>query len=86
MPQIVSQRIINFLAQSQSTIIAEMFHTASLYHDDVIDKSEERRSKESCNVMWGQKDSILSGDYVVAIANKLLGMTRDPDVSVQTKV
>ena len=66
--------------QRQIAIISEMFHTASLYHDDVIDKSEARRAKESVNLLWGQKSSVMSGDYIVAIANKLLGMTRDPEV------
>ena len=66
--------------QRQIAIISEMFHTASLYHDDVIDKSEARRAKDSVNLIWGQKSSVMSGDYIVAIANKLLGMTRDPEV------
>jgi len=71
-----------FHNQRQIAIISEMFHTASLYHDDVIDKSEARRAKESVNLIWGQKRSVVSGDYVVAIANKLLGMTRDPEANV----
>lgn len=36
-------------------IIAEMIHTASLVHDDVIDTSDTRRGKASVNVLWGQK-------------------------------
>ena len=69
--------------QRQIAIISEMYHTASLVHDDVIDKSEERRKKDSVNALWGQKNAVLSGNYVVAIAQKILGQIRDPDVSLK---
>ena len=66
--------------QRQVAMIAEMYHTGSLYHDDVIDKSEERRSRESVNSKWGSKHSIMSGDYVISMANKLLGQLGDEEV------
>ena len=36
-------------------MIAEMIHTASLIHDDVIDASTMRRGKPSVQSQWGQK-------------------------------
>ena len=36
-------------------MIAEMIHTASLIHDDVIDSSNTRRGKATVDSMWGQK-------------------------------
>lgn len=36
-------------------MIAEMIHTASLIHDDVIDQSNFRRGKPSVNVMWNHR-------------------------------
>ena len=41
-----------FQQQQNVALIAEMYHTASLYHDDVIDKAELRRSKPSVNYLW----------------------------------
>ena len=58
--------------QQRIAQISEMYHTGSLYHDDVIDKSEERRSQPSVNLIWGSKRSVMSGDYVVSMANKIL--------------
>ena len=62
--------------------ISEMYHTGSLYHDDVIDKSEERRSRPSVNLIWGSKRSVMSGDYVVSMANKILADLNNDEVSI----
>jgi geranylgeranyl pyrophosphate synthase len=42
-------------------MIAEMIHTASLIHDDVIDSSNTRRGKATVDSMWGQKKVSNSG-------------------------
>lgn len=42
----------------------EFFHTATLLHDDVIDESTLRRGRETANEIWGNKVSILVGDYL----------------------
>lgn len=41
----------------------EMVHTASLLHDDVIDKASTRRGKSSANARWGNQISVLAGDF-----------------------
>ena len=63
-------------------MIAEMYHTSSLYHDDVIDKAELRRNRPSVNKVWGQKHSVMGGNYAIATSNILLGQLHDPDVSI----
>lgn len=45
-------------------IIIELLHTASLLHDDVIDKSLLRRGKSTINSIFGDKVAILIGDYL----------------------
>ena len=35
--------------------VLEMIHAAGLYHDDVIDNAESRRSRPSINNVWGIK-------------------------------
>jgi geranylgeranyl pyrophosphate synthase len=36
-------------------MIAEMIHSASLIHDDVVDQADFRRGKPSVNVLWNHK-------------------------------
>lgn len=50
----------------------EFFHTATLLHDDVIDESKLRRGQETANEIWGNKASVLVGDYLFTLHTKLL--------------
>ena len=70
--------------QREVATITEMYHTASLYHDDVIDGAETRRGLASANHLWGAKGSIMGGNYVIATSNALLGSLRDPQVSCKS--
>lgn len=49
-----------------SAVTLELLHTASLSHDDVIDESNERRGAASVNALFGNKASILTGDYLLS--------------------
>lgn len=42
-------------SQRHVAMIAEMIHSASLIHDDVIDQADFRRGKPSANVIWSHK-------------------------------
>lgn len=42
-------------SQRSVAIIAEMIHTASLVHDDVIDDANSRRGKRTLNQVWGER-------------------------------
>jgi len=50
----------------------EFIHTATLLHDDVIDGSELRRGLKTANSVWGNKASVLVGDFLFARAFKLM--------------
>jgi geranylgeranyl pyrophosphate synthase len=52
--------------QRTLALIAEMIHTSSLLHDDVIDEATTRRNKESVNAVFGDTQAIYAGDYVLA--------------------
>lgn len=45
--------------------IVEITHFASLLHDDVLDNSKTRRFENSLNYLYGNKNSILIGDYLL---------------------
>ena len=50
----------------------EFIHTATLLHDDVVDESTLRRGKVSANLVWGNKPSVLVGDYLFSRAFQLM--------------
>ena len=47
-------------AQRRLAEISEMIHTASLFHDDVIDEAGTRRGKTTVHVEYGNKMAILA--------------------------
>lgn len=58
----------------------EFIHTATLLHDDVVDESELRRGLASANAVFGNKASVLVGDFLFARAFQL--MTGDGSLRV----
>jgi octaprenyl-diphosphate synthase len=44
--------------------IIEFIHTATLLHDDVVDGSDLRRSRDTANAVWGNAASVLVGDFL----------------------
>ncbi|MEM9013851.1 MAG: polyprenyl synthetase family protein [Pseudomonadota bacterium] len=46
----------------------ELIHGATLLHDDVVDESSLRRGSTTANVIWGNKESVLVGDFIFARA------------------
>ena len=60
--------------------IIEMIHAATLLHDDVIDNSVKRRCEDTVNKVWGNKHSILAGDYVYSVAFQKMVVIKDPKV------
>lgn len=59
-------------------VAAELIHTATLVHDDVIDGSPLRRGVTTVHTVWSQRVAILAGDALFARAFTLLGATREP--------
>lgn len=50
----------------------EFIHTATLLHDDVVDESVLRRGLASANAIFGNKASVLVGDFLFARAFQLM--------------
>jgi geranylgeranyl pyrophosphate synthase len=47
---------------------AELIHSASLLHDDVVDGADLRRGRRSSRTVWGNTYAVLAGDYCLALA------------------
>ena len=68
-------------SQRRLAEITELIHTASLLHDDVIDRSLSRRSAPSANIAFGNKMAVLAGDFLLGRASVALARLRDPEVT-----
>jgi geranylgeranyl pyrophosphate synthase len=53
----------------------EMLHTATLVHDDLIDGSLVRRGAATLNAVWTPAATVLTGDYLFAVAANLAART-----------
>jgi octaprenyl-diphosphate synthase len=50
----------------------EFIHTATLLHDDVVDESDLRRGLATANAVWGNKASVLVGDFLFSRAFQIM--------------
>jgi len=55
-----------------AALALEVFHNFTLLHDDVMDKADVRRGRETVHVKWNDNTAILSGDQMMIEAYKLL--------------
>jgi octaprenyl-diphosphate synthase len=60
--------------------VVELLHTATLIHDDVVDRAPLRRGRPSANAQWGDDASVLVGDHLYSKSFALL--VRDNDGAV----
>jgi octaprenyl-diphosphate synthase len=52
--------------------LIEFIHTATLLHDDVVDRAQLRRGIDSANSKWGNEASVLVGDFLFTKCFSLL--------------
>tara|TARA_B100001989_G_scaffold70677_1_gene48080 strand:+ start:5709 stop:6743 length:1035 start_codon:yes stop_codon:yes gene_type:complete len=62
----------------------ELIHMASILHDDVVDESKLRRGNPTANNLWGNKSSILVGDYLFSKSFQI--MVNDADFLVMKTI
>jgi all-trans-nonaprenyl-diphosphate synthase len=59
-------------------VLTELIHTASLVHDDVIDRASLRRGQETINRKWNDRLAVLVGDLLFAQASICLARLMNP--------
>ena len=79
---LASARLCGYEGQDAVRLAAavEFIHTATLLHDDVVDGSATRRGKPAANRLWGNKPTILVGDFLFSRAFQLMVETGSLDV------
>jgi heptaprenyl diphosphate synthase len=68
-----------------AAVAIELTHLATLYHDDVMDEAEVRRSMPSANARWGNSVAILAGDFLFARASLILADLGPDAVKIQAE-
>ncbi len=71
---LAAARLCGYRGDRQVRLAAcvEFIHTATLLHDDVVDESFLRRGLASANAVFGNKASVLVGDFLFARAFQLM--------------
>ncbi len=52
--------------------VIEFIHSATLLHDDIIDRAILRRGKKAAHTIYGETKTILTGDALLALSNKIV--------------
>ena len=50
----------------------EVFHNFTLLHDDLMDRADKRRGKETVHKVWNDNTAILSGDAMLVLAYQFM--------------
>ncbi|TPP59922.1 Decaprenyl-diphosphate synthase subunit [Fasciola gigantica] len=67
-------------SQHRIAMIAEMIHTTSLIHDDLLDSADFRRGKEAAYRTFGHREAVLGGNYILTQSSRLLAEIGDVQV------
>ena len=79
---LASARVFDYQGAHHVKLAAavELIHGATLLHDDVVDGSALRRGASTANVIWGNKESVLVGDFIFSRAFELMVEAKNLDV------
>ena len=59
----------------------EFLHSATLLHDDILDGAELRRGRPSAHTLFGSTKTILAGDALLALANRIVAEFGAPELT-----
>ena len=69
---LLNNEIINNMNHIGLSAAVEFIHAATLLHDDVVDLSQDRRGNLTANEVWGNKTSVLVGDFLFSRSFQLM--------------
>jgi octaprenyl-diphosphate synthase len=67
-------------ARHKLAAVIEFLHTATLLHDDVVDRSGLRRGQATANSLWGNAPSVLVGDFLYSRAFQMMVELGDMEI------
>lgn len=70
----------------EAGVAVEILHNFTLVHDDIMDRADTRRGRETVHRKWDENIAILVGDELMGIAYKTLLNTEKGDVRSITRV
>tara|TARA_B100000949_G_scaffold198313_1_gene184788 strand:- start:5088 stop:5924 length:837 start_codon:yes stop_codon:yes gene_type:complete len=71
---------------NEAAVAIELLHTESIIHDDIIDKQDDRRGKETFHKKYGINFSILTADFVFGMILDIASQYSDQRVSQELSV
>ncbi len=79
---LIASQLCGYTGQRHIALAAaiEFIHTATLLHDDVVDESILRRGMDTANVVFGNKGSVLVGDFLLSQAFQMMVEDGNPKV------
>ena len=69
---ILNNQSLNSINHVGLAAAIEFIHAATLLHDDVVDLSKDRRGNLTANEVWGNKTSVLVGDFLFSRSFQLM--------------
>ncbi|MEY2916091.1 MAG: hypothetical protein RL454_1020 [Actinomycetota bacterium] len=66
-----------------ASVVVELTHLATLYHDDVMDNAPMRRGVPSAHEIWGNSVAILTGDLLFARASQVVSRLGERALTLQ---
>ncbi|MEG2139904.1 MAG: polyprenyl synthetase family protein [Bilophila sp.] len=79
-------RLLGYTAKDIYPLAAaiEMFHVATLLHDDVLDNAVLRRGQTAAHQVFGVTETILAGDALLAKGNHVVASYSEPRLTAST--
>lgn len=69
------------------SVLFEYLHAATLLHDDLVDEATVRRGKKVAHLVYGNAETVLTGDFLLARSLSLAAATGKPElISVIAKI
>lgn len=79
---LISKMLGEYNSKQRDFLIAiELIHNATIFHDDVIDDAKFRRNNETLKQKYSNKIAILTGDYFLSTAIKIINSLENIEIN-----